>query len=424
MSLKKFFCPSPWLHMRIDGTGNYNYCRWSFGAKDSISIRDMGPLEYFQTHMISVRQSMLTGQPLPGCSPCYEMEQHGKISGRQRQLTKIGVLPDQWNSMATSPWLPIFQSGICYTREMPVDWQIDLGNHCNSACVFCFPQVSSRLAKEWRRIGFTNEMPARSWCEDPVLLDRFVADLVSVPNIKYLHFIGGETLITPAFRKIISRLIDHGIADHITLGLTTNLTVWNDDIITLMQKFEQVNVGISVECFDDLNDYIRYPSKITQIKMNAERWVAECRKKKWFLQIRTTPTMLSIGRLLTVYDFAWQNKITVESCNFLQNPRFMNIDLLSHVQRQPIIEQFKIWLHNHKPPTTASNSANVRNPNTYQTALYQDLNSYCRYMENVPECPDQWPYLIDFIKRLERSRGNCILNYVPEYESIFRDQGY
>lgn len=424
MSLKDRFCPSPWLHLRIDAAGYYQYCRWASITNSEISIRDMGPIEYFQAHMNGTRQSMLAGQDLTACAPCREMERHGKISGRQRQLIKIGVLPDHWNSMATSPWLPVFKNSQGETTEMPVDWQIDLGNYCNSACVFCVPRSSSRLAEEWKRIGFIDQMPAQSWCEDSELLDRFMRDLVSVPNIKYLHFIGGETLITPAFSKILSQLVDSGIAGHITVGFTTNLTVWDEKILSLLQNFQQVNVGISVECFDPLNDYIRYPSNIAQVTQNAERWIEMAHTNQWLLQIRTTPTILSIAKLLSVYEFAWHHKITVESCNFLQNPSFMNVNLLSHVDRQPLIEQFQSWIDSHQPVNPTAISANIRNPATYQTVLCQDLTSYCHYLETTPENRDEWPHLIDFIKRLEQSRGNSILDYLPEYESIFRAQGY
>lgn len=424
MTLEQNFCPSPWFHMQIDAEGRYQYCRWSTKNKGAVSIADMGPLEYFQSQLEGLRQRLLAGHRLPGCAPCFEMERHDKISGRQRQLLKIGVLHDRWISMATSPWLPVFQNQELSHKLMPVDWQIDLGNHCNSACVFCQPKSSSRLAEEWKRIGFVDKVPARAWCEDPHLLDRFLTDLVSIPNIKYLHFIGGETLITPAFGKILAHLVDRGLADTITVGFTTNLTIWNEEILGLLEKFQQINVGISVECFDPLNDYLRYPSKISQVRDNAERWIKVTRENNWLLQLRTTPTILSIPKLLSVYEFAWLHRITVESCNFLQNPRFMNIDLLSHAHRQPIINQFKNWIDSHQPIKPVPASANVRNPETYQTALCQDLSSYCHYLETTPENLDEWPHLIDFIKRVEHSRGNCILDHLPEYESILRANGY
>ena len=79
--------------MRINNAGNYEYCRWA--AKDdrnaSANIAQVTPAEYFQQHMAPTRQAMLAGNIVSGCSQCAQMEQHGKISGRQKQLLKIGV---------------------------------------------------------------------------------------------------------------------------------------------------------------------------------------------------------------------------------------------------------------------------------------------------------------------------------------------
>lgn len=425
MALEQTFCPSPWLHMRIDHEGRYNYCRWSAKIKEPVTIADMGPIEYFQTQLQGFRQQLLDGDQLPGCAPCYEMEQHGKISGRQRQLLKIGVLSDRWLSMATSPWLPVFKDENLSQKLMPIDWQIDLGNYCNSACVFCQPKSSSRLAHEWQRIGFIESLPKSSWCEDPTLLDRFICDLVSISNLKYIHFIGGETLITPAFKTILSRLIENNVAKNVTLGFTTNLTEYDSDIIDLLGQFEQVNVGISVECFDNVNDYIRYPSQISNILEMAKRWVAIANQNKWLLQIRTTPTIFSINRLLSVYEFAWQHQIPVESCNFLQNPKFMKINLLPQEYRRPIIKQIQDWIETHKSTSESDLTlANTRNSEFFGLTLCRDLSAYCGYLENEPEQQDQWPRLIDFVKRLEAVRGNRIIDYLPEYEELFRIHGY
>ena len=76
-------------------------------------------------------------------------------------------------------------------------------------------------------------------------------------HLAYLHFLGGETVITPAFKIILQALIDNGISKNVTIGLTTNLTVWNQEIIDMLCEFKEVNLGMSVECFDPVNDYVR-----------------------------------------------------------------------------------------------------------------------------------------------------------------------
>ena len=52
------------------------------------------------------------------------------------------------------------------------------------------------------------------------------------------------------------------------------------------------------------------------------------------MQLRITPTCLSVHELHTVYDYAWQNMIAVESCNFLYRPEYLRIGVLPEAQRQ------------------------------------------------------------------------------------------
>ena len=104
MAFESSFCPSPWFHMRINNVGDYEYCRWAnFEHRDTnINIQDCTPTQYFQQHMSSIRQQMLNGDVVPGCQECAQMEQHGKISGRQRQLLKIGVRTEQFDKTLAS----------------------------------------------------------------------------------------------------------------------------------------------------------------------------------------------------------------------------------------------------------------------------------------------------------------------------------
>ena len=193
------------------------------------------------------------------------METHGKVSGRQKQLLKIGVRVEQFEkTLVSSPWFDTFTADTF--NQLPQDWQIDLGNYCNSACVFCSPSNSSRLAQEWQTIGLIKNLPPKNWTDNQDLIERFVNTLSQSPHIRYLHFIGGETVITPGFKKILTALVDRGIAGQITIGFTTNLTVWSDPIVELLKQFYQVNMGMSIETLTPVNDYVRYPSQIELVK--------------------------------------------------------------------------------------------------------------------------------------------------------------
>jgi hypothetical protein len=426
MTFEQAFCSSPWLHLRITNTGDYEYCRWANKtlAESSINIGTVGPQQYFQQYLAPVRKMLLEGNQPAGCHECRTMERHHKVSGRQRQLLKVGVTTENFTrTMLSSNWLEEFKKSQAdgNTDLMPQDWQIDLGNYCNSACVFCFPRFSSRLAQDWKRLGFIDELPPNSWCNDPAKLQVFLDAIDASPKITYLHFIGGETLITPAFEVILDALLARGLEKQVTLGFTTNLTTWDQQVIDKLCQF-QIHLGLSIESFDTINDYVRWPSKIESVTNMISKWQKLAQSQGWLVQLRTTPTVLTVGHLLTVYEYAQANGLTVESCNFLEDPAMMQPSVLPLPLRQLIIDRMKSWVGNKIVGTNTV--INTRNPETIETHNMQDLNSYIDYLTYQPDNSHRLPELTTYLMALESLRKNSIVDYLPEYEELFRTAGY
>ena len=418
--------------MRITNSGTYEPCRWM--AKDggtridfTCNIKTLPPKIYFQRHMSELRTELLQGNAPKICSDCHSMEQHGKPSGRQRQLLKIGIRDEYFEKgLAGSPLRSAFDyshNNQGATTRTVTDWQIDLGNYCNGACVFCNPENSSSLATEFKKIGLIDQVPPPSWCDDPKLLDQFIMDLTSSPDLQYLHFLGGETVITPGFKKILSALVDADLAKKITVGFTTNLTVWSDSVVELLTQFQQVHLGMSVETLTPVNDYVRYPSQQAQTQELLDRWTALGNKHGWLIQLRITPTCLTVHELSTVYDYAWQHNIAVESCNFIDNPKFFRIGVLPQKQREQAGQNLRAWLHTH-PVEHSNQIVNTRDPNLARQQIAQDAGSYLNYLESATDESHRLPDLVAYLKRLEASRGNSILTYLPQYEDLFRSAGY
>jgi sulfatase maturation enzyme AslB (radical SAM superfamily) len=418
--------------MRITNSGTYEPCRWMTKDDDTRvdftrNIKTVSPQTYFQTHMSKIRTELLQGNTPTICNDCHVMEQHGKPSGRQRQLLKVGVQDKYFEkSLAGSPLRSAFDysnNNQGNTTCTVTDWQIDLGNYCNGACVFCNPESSSSLATEFKRIGLIDQVPPPSWCDDPELLGQFVTDLTQSSNLQYLHFLGGETVITPGFKKILSALVNAGLAKNISIGFTTNLTVWSDSVVELLKQFQQVNLGMSIETLTPVNDYVRYPSQQTQTQELLDRWVALGHEQGWLIQLRITPTCLTVHELTTVYDYAWQYGTAVESCNFINRPEFFRIGVLPKHLRELVVDTLQSWIDAH-PVDVHDQIINTRDPNLAQQQIVQDANSYLNYLKSAKDESHRLPDLVTYLKQLEASRGNSILTYLPQYEDLFRSAGY
>jgi hypothetical protein len=417
--------------MRINNSGTYEYCRWQVHDPSRINfdrnIQSQSPLNYFQNTMSEVRSQLLAGQVPAGCRECQIMENSNKVSGRQRQLLKTGIRDPYFEkTLISSPYRADFDYSNLNqgrTKRTVTDWQIDLGNFCNGGCVFCNPESSSRLATEFKKLKLIDQVPPNSWCDNPELLDKFIQDLMNSSDLKYLHFLGGETLITPAFKIILESLTQHPRLKDITIGLTTNLNVWPQDVVDLLSQFDNVNLGMSVETLTLINDYVRWPNTQKRTEELLNRWVDLAQQRQWLIQLRVTPTCLTIHDLDTVYDYAWNHGVAVESCNFLYNPTFLRIDVLPQLFKDQAKQKIQQWLDSH-PIEHTEQIINTRDPNRYRAQLWQDLSSYVNYLDSSTDESDQIPDLVQYLKLLESSRGNSIIEYLPQYEELFRSAGY
>ena len=438
MEFKKTFCSSPWFHMSIANDGSFGVCRWGL-YKNKIhqnnygNIKEMPPHVWFQNQMEEFRKKLINGDghKTEVCNKCYKMEKYGKTSGRQRQLLKTGIQTSKEfeKTLISSPWIHEFKK-TPNNKEFdlfPLDWQIDFGNLCNSGCVMCHPSSSSFLETEFKKLGILNKKQPKGWAEDPTALENFFSCLDKSPKISYMHFIGGEPLIIPAFKKILKRLIDNKLNENVTIGFTTNLTVWDEELIEILKQFPNLNIGLSVECLDPVNDYIRYGSSVSIVKSMIDKWRDLSKDYTgWLVQIRTTPTLLSIEKLHTIYEYAWENNLSVESCNFLEKPDFLRPTVLPAKYRKLAIDNLQQWIdkNNDDYSTDDQPIINSRHPDFIKQYLIEDATSYINYLKNGEDESHLMGNLVEYLQKLEKTRQNSILDYIPHYEPILKSFGY
>lgn len=433
MSIEKYFCPSPWFHAGIKTSGEYHFCRWVSYNKDIVqrkdpTINEISAIDFFQTTMAEIRLAQVTGNPFPLCKGCYEMEEHGKVSGRQKQLLKIGVDTNNFEkTLRSSPWLPIIVNSIKNNGLLgltPQDWQVDLGNFCNSACVFCTPKFSSKIATEFKKLAIATETQPAPWCTSDVNVNSFITSLKACKNIQYLHFLGGEPTIIPAFKKILKELVVCGLATSITLGFATNCTIWDEELNTILKGFKGVHLNLSIESLEPINDYVRYPSSIVTVTDIINKWINISKDNKdWLVQIRITPTVLSISKIISLFEFSYQSGVAIEASNFIQEPAFMRPSVLPTEYRIKIIKDLQEWIES--KPVTEDNTlvVNTRSPAQAQTQILQDAASYVNYLVNSRDESFRLTELVAYIKKIESNRKNSILDYLPEYELLFKSAG-
>lgn len=438
--MKDSFCSSPWFHVAINPAGFFRQCRWHEVVNEQLThnIANISLSDYVNSDtMNKFRQEFLTGNKPKECHACYHEDSYNKVSGRQKQLLKSAIKINNFDkTFCSSPHYNLFNysnnnNGI--TNYQPVDFQIELGNTCNSSCIMCSPVYSSKVATDYLKLQkiepelFPTHILFKNWTDDPILVDKFVNDLAQMPNIKYIHFLGGETLYLKSFYNICNKLIDAGLAKDISIGTTTNCTIYTPELEHLIKQFKHVHLGLSIEAFHPINDYIRWPAKLDNVSDNIKKFLLLRDQTGLHVSLRITPTIFTMYHLDTVFNFMLENSITAESCNILWEPSYLRIELLPVNLVNQILEKFNHIIEKYSLEENNEIIINRRRDDLTIPVISNLIFEYKQFLQTY-QIPDniesERHNLVKFIKAYESIRHNCILDYLPEYEEFLRSYGY
>jgi len=429
--LANTFCSSPWFHIKIGLNGDYHVCRWAKETATGQNIATTTIMEFYNSAVMKrLREDFLSGQRPAECEACYYQDSFGKVSGRLRQLNKSAIRVDQFTgSLLSSPHRHLFEHSLDHagvSSHFPTDLQIDLGNVCNSACVFCDPRSSSRLHQEYKKLHklspqvFEAYSDFANWADDPALVDSFCHQIRALPDVRYIHFLGGETLYNPAFYRICESLPTDMI-----VGTTTNGTIYTPELEDVITRFDEFHLGISIESVTDLNDYVRYPSRIDQVLDNIHKFLAlRLYHPRLHLELRITPNLFTIYELDQLFEFMIENDITAESCNILYRPECLRMELLPNDIRSETIDKMQSVCDR---LGHYDQQVNTRRKDLSRTVIAQTANEYLNFLQTYQR-PDNYiqlhKQLAEFLHAFEQSRNNRITDHAPRYREFLYSIGY
>ena len=434
--LAKTFCSGPWFHVRLQNDGQFTECRWGKRNKQNPHIQDTSIMQYYNgSQMRAMRTELLSGNSPDICSVCSYQDQMGKLNGRHKQLLKSGIRTDHFmQSARSSPHYQHFQyshDNQGNSSHYPVDLQIDLGNVCNSACIMCSPFFSSRLHNDYQKLHrinpdiFQDPVKYTSWTQDPALVERFVQELITIPNLRYIHFMSGEPFYDDSFYTICQRLVDTGLSKEIIVGTTTNGTIYDTRIEQLIGSFKEFHLGISIESVTQLNDYIRYPSKIDVILDNLQKFLNLRSTTGINVSMRITPNIFTINYLDSLFEYIIEHKIPTDSSDILSKPDCLRMELIPDQIRSSIIDRLVSLVDRHKLAPT--HQPNIRNVEMIPEVTANLILEYLQFLQTYPtpvDLVESRQRLVPFLKSFESLRHNSILDYAPEYTEFLRSLGY
>ena len=230
--------------------------------------------------MREVRRQVLSDERPAVCKPCFDLEDQGVQSLRQRHIannipeSRVNLYPDALKSLTTDMTMPF---------ELPT-MEIKINNLCNLKCRMCNPLDSTQW-KDWNSI-------VEHYKKEDNYLVKAVEDLgltkapyvglfddkkewwdslrKLLPHFKRVEFAGGEPLMDPMHYKILDLLSENG--KNIEIKYATNGTVlgikgrWIKDY---WPKFKSVAVNVSIDGIDEVYEYVRSNGKFQDVVDNV-----------------------------------------------------------------------------------------------------------------------------------------------------------
>ena len=366
----------PFIHIHVSEKNDLKLCCL---AQDNVKLKPYSDTFDFSTDpdFQEIRGKMLAGERIPHCQSCYTYEDGGAESSRIRD-TKEWI--KKLNLESVEQLVP----------EL-VYYDIRNDNLCNLSCRMCNPQFSSQLVKEYKALGWF-------WDQDEPRSFGF-NNVVDMATVKKIYVAGGEPSLMPEFRKFLKRAIDAGRTD-IEIRMSTNATNLNQEYCELLSHFSNLNIVCSIDGFDQVNRYIRWPADWDSIVEN----IKGLQKITPNVSFNVTVSIWNISRLSELIRFFDSN---------FERP----VILLNQVMH-PSWQRFEAF------PDKANALADlerIKITKSYRTDRYAGLKAKVNYfIKGIYESDvnlDDLKKFFEYNDALDQSRGVKLADYIPELEA-------
>lgn len=403
---KKIFCSTPWYEIHVYWDGSYGLCcqeDHKIYKSGNYNVANMTIDEWFNSEPVkNFRTRILTDNPLSECVRCYNDEKHNGNSRRFKSNQKSVIFTRSAfaESVEQSPGYSSFLHSAHnngHTTTHPIDIHIDLGNFCNLACKMCNPRTSSTIASQHVKWGMLEDKQylGQDWTKNTTVWNNFKQQLLNIPGLNNIHFMGGETLLTDRLEDLVDTFIEHQRFE-VCLSFVTNGTVYKPQLIKKLKKFRRVGFEISIETLDQRNSYIRQGTNTDQVMQNINRYLEHCNEHSITVCLRPAPQLLSVGGYIDLLKFAMNNKLVVKSV-LCTKPKFLSIEILPPELKSFYLKQYREFVESIEG--IVDSDYNASDPNNYALIVKEQANLCIGILET--------PSPVDIDQQLQKFVDHC-----------------
>lgn len=247
------------------------------------------------------RQMMLQGQwPQESCHYCREIEESGGFSDRMLHLNVPNMTPPELDTNPTA------------VKVSPTLLEVFFDNTCNLSCLYCLPELSSKINQEYAKFGtfVSHGIELKTLPKNDnygLLLDEFWKWMYNNSlTLRRFHVLGGEPFYQSEFYKLID-YIEQTPHPDLELCVVTNLMVPFDKLKAMIDKFKsllarkhlkRVDLTCSIDCWGAEQEYVRFGIDLDTWEKNFEfllnhKWLTlNINQSISVLTIKTMPALL------------------------------------------------------------------------------------------------------------------------------------
>lgn len=354
------------ISVNTDGTVD-PCCQYSPGKRKNHRFENFD--DYVNNVRLQMHADFLAGRQHEGCAKCYQEENLGMVSMRQSHTRSIPIR----TNLPVNDRLPIYHV------------ELRLGNLCNLKCMMCNPFASTSIATErWQHTDRFKSLGIRGiitkghasreeWWETEEF-HRFADQIL--PQAKKVNITGGEPFMIPEVSKILDTLAQR--ANFVAVSFNTNATILPDGVIEKLQKFKKIKMFVSTEGTGRMNEYIRYPSKWSDIHRNIGDLATALGREA--IQIHHTLQHTSVYSLPDLTKYCYDLDLPL-SFTTVQGIECLNFNSVPEADMAKFIQ----WLED-QTMLTAPNRHFLHNAATtakFDLGLYRDYRRYVRTLDDI-----------------------------------------
>lgn len=253
--------------------------------------------------------------------------------------------------------------------------EIFVGSRCNMKCRMCDEHASSKWAKE---LG----VPEERSNQESILK---MLEEIDFHQLKYVRFLGGETLLNETFIKVLEIFIEKGVAKKIHIQLMTNGSIPpSERLIRLFREFKIVNLDISLDGIGSCGEYIRHGVKWSKVEGAVQKWLND-----WCsVGVHTTLQAANYAAIDQMILFCMDHSIKFWGFRALDYPPELKLERLPQGLRQEVADRLK----------------------THPRA--EEMKAYLKRHSK----PGAWTYLVEKVPQMEALEFNEFTSYLEKYD--------